>query len=179
MKISQIVTAITVILFCHSCFSDDEGEMKKADRSKFSPASILPQSQPVKQIKGQVLYLPVYSVIPHTEGANQYPLSAFMAIHNTDFHTRITIKYVYYFDTDGNLVKDFTDAHSVSINPLATKHFFIPESDNSGIGANFIVAWQADSLVNEPLIESVMTGLTNGQGVSFLSTGKVLSEIIK
>lgn len=179
MKILQLALVISVIIFCHSCFSDDESELKKADRSKFSPATILPKSQPVKRIKGQVLYLPVYSAIPHTEGANQFALSAFMAIHNTDFHNRITIKYVYYFDTDGNLVKDFTNAQSISINPLATKHFFIPESDNSGIGANFIVAWQADSLVNEPLIESVMTGLTNGQGVSFLSTGKVLSEIIK
>jgi hypothetical protein len=179
MKNSCLAGIILVVLFCHSCFSDNENDAKKADRSKFSPAAILPKSQPVKRIKGQVLYLPIYSAIPHNEGSGQYALSAFMAVHNTDFHNRITIKYVYYFDTEGNLVKDFTDAQSIAINPLATKHFFIPESDESGIGANFIIAWQSDSLVNEPLIESVMTGLSNGQGVSFSSSGKVLSEIVK
>jgi hypothetical protein len=177
VKKLQPVWFVFLIVCCYSCFSDDKGELKQADRGKFAPAAILPQSEPVKRVRGQVLYLPVYSAIPHNEGASQFALSAFMAVHNTDFHNRITIKYVYYFDTEGNLVKDFTEAKSVSINPLATKHFFISESDNSGIGANFIIAWQADSLVNEPLIESVMTGLSNGQGVSFLSSGKVLSEI--
>jgi len=45
------------------------------------------------------------------------------------------------------------------------------------VGANFILEWMADSAVNEPLVETIMVSLTSGQGVSFLSEGKILNEL--
>jgi hypothetical protein len=130
----------------------------------------------LKKIKGQVLYLPVYSTVPYFEKGRKYNLSAFVAIHNTDFNQTIRITKVLFFNNDGKLVSSYLTKDS-TLQPLGATNFFVPERDQSGIGANFVVEWVADSLVSEPLIESVMVGLTNGQGVSFLSSGKVVREI--
>ena len=134
------------------------------------------ESSSIKKVRGQVLYLPVYSNIPYQEKNRIFDLSAFIAVHNTDFTKSMKITKVLYFNNDGKLVRSYLDKDSV-LNPLGATNFFVPEIDKSGTGANFIIEWQADTLVNEPLVESVMIGLTSGQGVSFLSTGKVLREI--
>ena len=42
----------------------------------------------------------------------------------------------------------------------------------AGEGANFIVRWQADKMINVPIIECVMIGATGGQGISFVSPGQ-------
>lgn len=60
---------------------------------------------------------------------------------------------------------------------LGAVNFFVPEKDQSGTGANFIIEWVSDSAVNEPLIESVMIGLTGAHGVSFRSTGKIVRKL--
>jgi len=130
----------------------------------------------VKKVRGQVLYLPVYSNIPYLKPGKQFDLSAFVAIHNTDFTHPIKITKVLYFDNDGKLVENYLSKDSV-VGPLGATNFFVPERDQSGTGANFILEWVSDTLINEPLIESVSVGLSNGQGVSFLSSGKILREL--
>jgi hypothetical protein len=132
---------------------------------------------PLKQVRGQTLYLPVYSSIPYDEGHRVFNLSAFLAVHNTDLDNEIRITGCYYFNHNGLLVKDYLRERTVIVKPLATVHYFVPESDTSGVGANFILDWNSDSLVNEPLVESVMVSLKSGQGISFASNGKIISEI--
>jgi len=119
--------------------------------------------------------LPIYSNIPYVEHDRKFDLSAFVAIHNTDFKNSIKIIKVLFFDNDGKLVENYLSKEAI-IHPLGATNFFVPERDQSGTGANFIIEWVSDSLVNEPLIESVSVGLSNGQGVSFLSNGKILRE---
>lgn len=160
-----------------SCNKTPEMMDEAVNRSAFNP-SVLKINNAARQVKGQTLYLPVYSNIPYYEGKSFYGLSAFVAVHNTDLKNSIRIVSVYYLDNDGNLVKDFLNGEEKIIKPLATTNFFVPESDRSGVGANFIVEWMSDSLVNEPLIESLMVSLTSGQGVSFLSKGKVINEVL-
>lgn len=156
--------------------------MKKAKspwpqmHTKFDPSTLsLGKNNSVKQVHGQTLYLPVYSTIPYWGYERKFDLSAFVAIHNTDFANPIRVTKVLFFDNDGKLVANFLERDSV-LRPLGATYFFVPEHDQSGTGANFIIEWSSDSLVNEPLVESVMIGLTGGQGVSFLSTGKVVRE---
>lgn len=133
-------------------------------------------SNHTKKVRGQVLYLPVYSNIPYFEHGKEFDLSAFVAIHNTDFANSIRITKVLLFDNDGKLVENYLANDSI-VHALGATNFFVPERDKNGTGANFIIEWASDSLVNEPLIESVIVGLTNGQGVSFLSNGKILREL--
>jgi hypothetical protein len=129
-----------------------------------------------KKVHGQVLYLPVYSNIPNPEMGEKYDMSAFLAIHNTDFNNVIKITKVLFFDNDGKLISNFLKNDTI-LNPLGAVNYYIPTSDKSGTGANFIVEWITDSLVTEPLIESVMVGFTSGQGVSFISQGRIIREL--
>ncbi|MBP8980327.1 MAG: DUF3124 domain-containing protein [Syntrophobacterales bacterium] len=127
------------------------------------------------KVRGQVLYVPIYSNIPYIE-SKKFDLSAFIAIHNTDLKTPIKVTKVLYFDNDGRLVKDFLAAEHV-LPPLGATNFYIPQSDKSGTGANFLVEWMSDTPVSEPLIESIMLNLEGNRGISFLSKGKVIREI--
>jgi hypothetical protein len=105
-----------------------------------------------------------------------FDMSAFVAIHNTDFIYSIRINKVLFFDTEGKLISNYLERDTL-LKPLATISYYVPTSDQSGTGANFILEWVADTLVTEPLIESVMVGFTSGQGVSFISTGKIIREL--
>jgi uncharacterized protein DUF3124 len=67
---------------------------------------------------------------------------------------------------------------ALSLNAMATKRYVVPESDKSGgSGAKFIIRWQSDQPVAEPLIESVMISTKTQQGISFTSRGRVLEAI--
>jgi hypothetical protein len=130
----------------------------------------------VKKVRGQLVYMPIYSNVPYYDAHLRFDLSAFVAIHNTDLHHPIKLTKVLFFNNNGDLVANYL-TNDTLIHALGAGNFFIPERDQSGTGANFLIEWTADTLVNEPLIESVMLGLTGGQGLSFLSQGKVIREI--
>jgi hypothetical protein len=160
-------------LTCSSEKSKNELPLK---HEEFSASSlVVKEDSTTKKVRGQVLYLPVYSNIPYMERERKYSLSAFVAIHNTDLTSRMTITKVLFFDNDGKPVANYLDKDSV-IQPLGSTNFFIPENDKSGTGANFIVEWVSDTLISEPLIESVMLGLSSGQGISFSSVGRIIRE---
>jgi hypothetical protein len=48
--------------------------------------------------------------------------------------------------------------------------------DQGGSGANFIVEWTAATTVSEPVVEAVMISAQAGQGISFLSPGRVIKR---
>jgi hypothetical protein len=174
-KTSFLIGCTIFMLLTWACKKESKPE-KSSNTSKFDNSTLaLGNSESLKKLKGQLLYMPVYSNIPYSETGKKFNLSAFVAIHNTDLNNSIKVTKVLYFDNGGNLVANYLPKDSI-LKPLATADFFIPERDQSGTGANFLVEWLSDSLVNEPLIESVMIGLTTGQGVSFSSAGKVLRE---
>jgi hypothetical protein len=103
-------------------------------------------------------------------------MSAFIAIHNTDITSSITLTRVLYFNQGGKLVNDYLKKGNMKIDALATKDFYVPYEDQSGTGANFLIEWVADTLVNEPLIESVTTCLKPNNTVAVLSQRKILRE---
>ena len=46
--------------------------------------------------------------------------------------------------------------------------------DHGGVGANFIVEWQATEKVVSPIVEAIMIGGAGTQGLSFVTRGKVI-----
>ena len=175
-------TSLKSIIICLcglSTFTCSDEKSKKdlvQDHAEFSPNTlIVKEDSSTKKVRGQGLYLPIYSNIPYMESGRKYSLSAFVAIHNTDLTHRMTITKVLFFDNDGKPVANYLERDSI-IQPLGSTNFFIPENDRSGTGANFIVEWVSDTLINEPLIESVMLGLSSGQGISFSSIGRIIRE---
>lgn len=55
--------------------------------------------------------------------------------------------------------------------------YYIAKSDTSGgWGANYIIRWESETEVNEPIIESVTYGSRGTHSLSFVSRGKVIKE---
>jgi hypothetical protein len=124
--------------------------------------------------KSQTLYVPVYSHVYRKDTRNRIFLTATLLIRNTDQQNAITVKSVDYYDTDGELARQFLKK-PITLDALATEEIVIREIDRrGGAGANFIVEWQSESFVNPPLVEAVMIGTERGQGISFISQARVL-----
>lgn len=130
----------------------------------------------VKLKKKQTVYVPVYSHVLIGPRGLAFNLAVTLAIRNTDPKNPITVTTADYYDTDGKLVKRFIKS-PLKLNPMASTHLLIEEADTSGgIGANFIVRWNAEKEVNAPIVESVMIGGRSGQGISFVSPGQEISD---
>lgn len=125
---------------------------------------------------GQTVYVPVYSHIYFGDRASEFNLAATLSIRNTDPINSISITAVDYYDSEGRLLKKQLQ-QPTRLGPMASTEVFIPERDRSGgFGAAFIVRWTGEKAVNPPLIQCVMIGASSGQGISFISTGRVIAE---
>ena len=179
MRSTIFLKSAITCLFALILFGCPEKESKKnlpQIQTKFDANTLIVKDNgTTKKVRGQVLYLPIYSNIPYFKHDIKFDLSAFVAIHNTDFNNRMIITKVLFFDNNGRLVSNYLKKDSI-LQPLGATNFFVPEKDESGTGANFIVEWYSDTLISEPLIESVMIGLTSGQGISFSSIGRIIRE---
>ena len=130
-----------------------------------------------KMIRGQTVYVPVYSHIMVGERRIEFQLSVNLSIRNTDPKNPITILSADYYDSNGVLVRKFV-TKPVTIKPMASTYFLIATSDKSGgWGANYLIEWKSETKVNEPIIESVTYGSRGTHSVSFVSRGKVIKEI--
>lgn len=127
-------------------------------------------------MQSQTVYVPVYSHIYGGAKDKEIQLTATVFIRNTDPTMPLVIHEVSYYNTQGNLLKQYL-SHPKKIAPLATTRFIVTESDTSGgSGANFIVKWQADRKMHAPLMEAIMISTRMQLGISFTSRGVVIDE---
>lgn len=125
---------------------------------------------------GQTVYVPIYSHIYADDRYKDIPflLTATLSIRNTDPEKAFTLKSVRYYDSKGTLLQQYLDTPT-TVEPLGSIRFIVPESESKGgSGAKFLVEWEAKTAVIEPIIESVMIGTKMQQGISFISTGRVI-----
>lgn len=128
-------------------------------------------------VAGETVYVPVYSHIYQRNQSRTFNLTATLSVRNTDLNAPITIKKVYYYDSNGNLVHRYLDEPQ-TIDPLSSTSFVIEEKDlRGGVGASYLVLWEAEQSVNQPVFEAVMISTAQNQGVSFVSTGRVIDTI--
>lgn len=126
--------------------------------------------------KGQLVYVPVYSHVYHGDQEKKFLLTGTVSIRNTDPNHAITIMLADYYDSDGKVIKSYAP-QPLTLNPMASTRFVVKESDTKGgSGANFLVQWQAETEVNEPIMEGVMIGAAGQQGISFTSRGKAINK---
>ncbi len=122
----------------------------------------------------QTIYVPAYSHIYMGNRERPFLLTVTLSIRNIDPKHTIKITKVDYYETQGNLLKNFLDK-PVTLKPLESIRYVIPEKEKvGGSGANFMVQWKSDKSVNPPIVESVMIGTKSGQGISFTSRGQVV-----
>ncbi len=126
--------------------------------------------------QSQTVYVSAYPHVFMGPRGTDFDLGITLLIRNTDFKSPIIITSVDYYDTQGKLTKKYLSI-PLSIAPMASKDIHITERDTGGgMGSNFIVRWKAEKEVNAPVIEAVMIGGKGGQGISFISPGKEISE---
>lgn len=118
------------------------------------------------------MYVPVYSNIYQGPKARPFELMSILSLRNTDPAESIRITQVDYHDNHGALVKRHVIKHLV-LPPLGSADFTVPEQDTTGgVGANFIVTWESDKPVNEPIIQALMLSTRSSLGISFVCPGK-------
>lgn len=128
-------------------------------------------------MRGQTIYVPVYSHVFAGDRESPFYLAATLSVRNTDPRSPITLLGVDYHDSDGRLLNRFLDS-PLLIKPLASSQYVIAEADKrGGPGASFLVRWKADRPVSPPVVESVMISTRSQQGVSFTSRGQVVEEV--
>jgi len=128
---------------------------------------------------GQTIYVPAYSHIYSGDREMPFLLTVTLSIRNIDPTHPINITHVNYYDTKGKVIKSFLDK-PVILSPLESIRYVIPENDKAGgSGANFLVEWKSDKLVNPPIVESIMIGTQSQQGISFTSRGQEIMTSTK
>jgi len=124
---------------------------------------------------GQTIYVPAYSHIYIGNKERPFYLAVTLSIRNIDPYHSIKIKKVNYHETDGFKLHNYVKSEII-LQPMQSTRYIVSENDKAGgSGANFIVVWEADALVNNPIVESIMIGTSKGQGISFTSRGRVIS----
>jgi len=101
-------------------------------------------SAEVNGVRGQTLYVPVYSEIPYGARDHTLALTATLSIRNIDRKVPMTVRKVDYYNAQGELVRSYTQEPQV-LSPLAAVEFVLKQSDRSGgISAGFIVVWESE-----------------------------------
>ena len=136
-----------------------------------------PAAADMHRSRGQVIYVPAYSHIYHgIKKPTPFYLAVTLSIRNTDPKHELLLTSVQYYDTDGKMLREFVPS-PVTVGPMATKEFIIMQFDKEGgSGANFLLTWEAGTLVTDPIAEAVMIGTSSNQGISFLTDGQVIEE---
>lgn len=130
-----------------------------------------------KSVIGETVYIPVYSHIYQRNKQRTFNLTATLSIRNTDLQSYITISKVYYYDSHGNIIQKYLDSPR-HVGPLSSISYVVEEEDlRGGVGANFLVLWEAQKTISKPIIEAVMISTSQQQGISFVSEGKVLHTL--
>lgn len=171
----KVSLAIVAVLLC-ACASATDAPPPTAHAPAGAVTVVNTDATDLDLVTGQVVYVPAYSEI-YTRGDGQtIDLAITLSVRNTDLEHPILVTVIRYYDTNGNLVKDYLE-RPVQLGPLASSHVIIdPTDDTGGVGANFIVEWGAEATVHEPVIEAVMINTASQQGLSLISPGRVISQ---
>ncbi|MFW5735321.1 MAG: DUF3124 domain-containing protein [Oceanidesulfovibrio sp.] len=122
------------------------------------------------------MYVPAYSHIYQGSLNRPFYLTVLLSIRNVSPVHPVTITQVAYYDDGGELVRTVPDA-PFQIPPLATYEYLVSETDDAaGSGANFMVAWESETRMVPPLLETVMISTRSSQGISFRCPGVVVEE---
>lgn len=167
---------LCILLCLVACGNLQSNETEDVTR-RSTPTSIPVSLDDIEVVTGQIIYVPAYSEIYYTDPQRTLNLTITLAVHNTDLNNPIILRSVRYYNNDGQLVREYVP-EAIELSAFATRTFVVEIRDRTGgVGANFIVEWVAETRVSAPAVEAVMISAQGQQGLSFVSPGRVLSEI--
>jgi len=122
------------------------------------------------------IYIPIYSDIYSYNEQNKTLLTATLSIRNTSIRDSLFIEDIDYYDSRGNLVRNYIDK-TLLLTPLQTIEYVIDNEDTAGgTGANFIVNWGANNPQIQPIFQGIMISTKGQHGLSFVTEGVSISE---
>jgi Protein of unknown function (DUF3124) len=176
MKLNSLFTVLAAVIILTSCRRENSLQQIPDIDQKNPSVNPVNLDKNFKIVKGQTIYVPVYSYIYHADQKQTHHLTATLSIRNTDLTQPIVITGVRYNNSAGQLVRQYLE-RPIQLAALSSVHFVVDRSDNSGgLGANFIVEWVAQTKAVSPIVEAVMIGSSFQQGISWISPGKVIKN---
>ena len=173
--LTVIVPIIAVVAFLEWRFRTITVELHGTQPGARDESRMEIETLPWHPIQGQLLYVPAYSHVFHQSG-EPHLLTVTLSIRNTDRNHEIVLTKVQYFDSSGKLVRTMVE-RPLKLSPLASTEYVIDRNDKSGgSGASFIVEWNSGNPVTEPVVEAVMIDTSGGQGISFVTSSRVLQD---
>jgi hypothetical protein len=129
----------------------------------------------VKLVKGQTLYIP--SPTSFMAGTHSFNVRATVFIHNTDPTNAITLTGIDFYNSGGKLEEKYL-TQPLKLNALAATRVNVrqPLEGEDGMAAHFVIQWQADQKVVEPLINGWSTGVSGTRGFSFTTYPRIIQE---
>jgi hypothetical protein len=129
----------------------------------------------VKLVKGQTLYIP--SPTRFMAGAYSFSIRATIFIHNTDPSNAINITGIEFYNSGGKLVEKYV-TQPMKLSALAATRVNVkqPLEGEDGMAAHFVIQWQSEHKVVEPLIHGWFTGVSGTRGFSFTSNPRIIQE---
>jgi len=132
----------------------------------------------VKLVKGQTIYVPSYTSFMGGKAAS-YAFEAKPTIffHNTDQNNPINIVRIDFYNTNGKLVEKYLQ-QPLKLNPNSATRINVNEliKGEEGSDAHFIIQWQADNRVVEPLVQTWFVGAVGTRGYSYTSPARIIQE---
>ena len=132
----------------------------------------------VKLVKGQTIYVPSYtSFMGGRAPAYAFEAKPTIFFHNTDQNHPISIVRLDFYNTDGKLVEKYLQ-QPLKLNPNSATRVNVKEllKGEEGSGAHFIIQWQADHKVVEPLVQAWFVGAVGTRGYSYTSPVRIIQE---
>lgn len=172
----SLIILLALLMACNN----QSGQTETLDSSVSGPLPFedeIVDLDEIEVVMGQTIFVPAYSEIFFEDTERTWDFAVTLTVHNTDLDGSIIVKSVRYYDTNGQLVKDFL-SEPIRLEKLVTRGYLIGRSDNrGGIGANFVVEWVADTQVTPPVVEAVLISAAGTQGLSLITPGRVIAEI--
>ncbi len=135
-----------------------------------------PAAAQVKMVKGQTLYVPAYTSVTGG-GGHSFDAKPVVFFHNTDQNNPINIVRLDFYDTNGNLAgKYLQQPQKLQANSATRVSVKERLAGEPGAGAHFIIQWQAENKVVEPLVQTWFVGAVGTRGYSFTAPARVIQE---
>lgn len=156
-----------------SCLRQPSGASQVSENAE--EQSTLPEDMVIA--KRQWVYVPAYARVNSSDAKHSFALAVTVTVRNTDLENPIFVRTVRYYSESGILMKELVST-PLRVAPMAMVAFPMEQFDRSdGIGANFLVEWVAETVVNEPIIEALMVSQAGEKGFSFATSGRVLKQV--
>ncbi len=170
-----IIWLVGLVLLTAGCAA--ESSQVPTESTPSGAADVLhSQNDVLDLVTGQLVFVPAYSDIYTSGDGRTIDLAITLSVNNTDLTYPIIVTAIRYYDTDGNLVRDYVE-EPLRLPAMASTHVIIdPTDETGGVGANFLVEWGAEHVVHEPVIEAVMVNTASQQGLSLITPGRVISQ---